>query len=211
MPPTISIIIVSYNSAAQIGTASGQDATAPVSANSLTAYLTTSGSGGNKTYTAQYAGTSSTAPETVGITNTAPVGLDVVVQNFNTSASNGTETINCTNSAGNPIPETFTTATQCLNYAVNTAGVTIGGTAVAGVTTSLLPGTTDGGMKEGAIVVLPSTPGISSTTNTIAGATAVNIPFTLTATTIPPGTCTCSNTTCSPANKITYKPGTCSN
>jgi hypothetical protein len=178
----------------------------------LTAYLTSSGNGSNKTYSAQYAGTSSTVPESVGITNTGPDGLDIVVQNFNNTASAGTETINCTTSNGGTGSQTFTNATQCFNYAVNTAGVTIGGAAVTGVTTSTLPGTTDGGMKEGAIVVIPSTPGISSTTNTIAGATAVSIPFTLTATTIASGTCTCSKSSCtSSGNKVTYTPGTCSN
>jgi type IV pilus modification protein PilV len=184
--------------AAQLGTAAS---------GSANAYLTKSGS----TYTALYAGASSTAPIPVSESLTPPVGLSVNVQYFNTFDNKGTDSGTCTAiSGGTAGTFTKTTATQCYNYAVNTSGITINGTTVSGATTALMSGTTDGGQKEGAVITLPSTPGISSTTNTIAGATSVSIPFTLTSTTVVPGTCTCTSSRCG-SSKQTYIAGTCSN
>jgi len=201
-------------SAAQLGTASGSDASPNQLGAYLTAVTTGHGSGQTTTYTVQYAGGSATTPEAISYTapttTGGPVGADVVVQYFNHFDNAGTETLNCTNSSGSGTTSvTFSNqATQCYNYAVDAAHITINGTTVSGATASLLSGTTDGGMKEAAVVVLPSTPGITSTTNTIAGATAVSIPFTLTSTTIAAGTCSCKNSSCSKTN---YLVGTCSN
>ena len=171
------------------------------------AYLTNSGG----TYTALYAGAVSTAPIPVFVKTpvTAPVGLNVNVQYFNNSDNQGTETVSCTAIAGGTSANfKSTAATQCYNYAVNPTNITING-ANAGVTSAnvtLLSGTTDGGMREGAVIVIPKTPGISSTTNTIAGATSLSIPFTLTSTTVAPGACSCQDTGCSVQS---YTPGTC--
>jgi len=186
--------------AAQLGTAAS---------GSSNAYSTKQG----QNYTWQYAGASSTVPIPVSITATAPVGITINVQNFNTTASNGSESnVKCYNSDGtlNSSNNSFNNATQCLNYAVNTSAIQIGTTTVSGATASLMSGTTDGGLKEGAVITLPSTPGISSTTNTIAGANAVTIPFTLTTTTVAPGTCSCKNSSCNGNNQV-YTPGTCAN
>jgi len=140
-----------------------------------------------------------------------PVGFTVTVQKFNTFDNAGSASGTCTAQAGGS-SGTFTTtaATRCFNYAVNTAGITVGSTAVAGATASLLSGTTDGGLLEGAVVTIPNTPGISSTTNTIAGADLITIPFTLTSTTTLPGTCVCTSSTCKSTKQI-YTAGTCPN
>jgi hypothetical protein len=42
-----------------------------------------------------------------------------------------------------------------------------------------MSGTVDAGQSEGASIILPNSPGISSTTNTTAGANVLTIPFTL--------------------------------
>jgi hypothetical protein len=106
--------------------------------------------------------------------------------------------------------QTETGARYCYNYAVDVANIQIGGVTISGATASLMSGTNDGGLLEGAVVTLSSTPGISSTTNTTAGATDITIPFTLISKTIAPGTCTCVNTSCG-SNKQNYTAGTCSN
>jgi type IV pilus modification protein PilV len=198
-----------FGTASQIGTASGTVA----SPNHLVAYVSVSGS----TYSAAYAGGTSTTPEPISYTNTAPIGVTVVVQNFNTSDNLGTETAICSATGQNGSvagTTTATNATQCYNYQVDYANITVvnGGTSTnAGVTAagvSLLSGTTDGGMKEGAVITLPATPGISSSTNTITGATSLNVPFTLQVKTLAAGTCVCNNKSCS---RFTYTPGTCAN
>jgi len=157
-----------------------------------------------------------TGPESVSYTASTsplrpPVGITINVQGFNTSSKlsgvYGSETVSCTGGSGTNTYNATSSdkVLKCYNYAVDAANILING-ANAGLTSanvSLLSGTTDGSMKEGAVITLPSTPGISGSTNTIAGATSVVIPFTLTGTTIASGTCACNNSQC---NNPKYTP-----
>jgi type IV pilus modification protein PilV len=143
--------------------------------------------------------------------NATPVGLTVTVQNFNTFDSQGTETVTCAAFGPGGSTPNFTAtqkATRCYNYDVDTANIFINSTAVSGTSPQLLYGTTDGGMSEGAVITIPA--GISSTTNTVAGADVVKIGFTLHSgsPTIAPGVCQCASNTCQ-SSKQKYTPGTC--
>jgi len=159
-----------------------------------------------------------------------PVGINVTVQGFNYCAGKklnsagiqvdcplaatgaGSETITCSGTGGSP---TFTTATQCYNYQVDYANIKIGtaNAAVPAGNVTLLTGTTDGGQSEGAAITIPNAPGISSTTNTTAGANLITIPFTLQSgsPTIAPGTCSCAKTGGCNKSQATYLPGKCAN
>lgn len=188
----------------------------------VNAYLTASKSKGVTSYSVLYAGASASSPVPVCISLTPPVGLTVNVQNFNTSDSAGTESnVTCYNSDGsvNSSGNSETGATECLNYAVDTGNITItsgtGTVSNANASSALMSGTNDGGLQEGAVITIPSSPGFSSVTNTIAGSDKLNIPFTLTSTTIAPGTCSAA-TVCNSQGKncqvvTKYTPGTCSN
>jgi len=186
-------------SGTSVGYLSGASGTYSVS---YVGSITTSGKGNNQTTTV--------LPNAVSTTIT-PAGLSLKVQNFNNYDNLGTATVTCTAvSGGSPATVTVTSATRCYNYQVNATGIQIDGTTVVGATASLLGGTTDGGMSEGALITLPSTPGISSTTNTTAGANTVTVPFTLQGTTTLSGTCTCSSkNNC--ATRYSYTAGVCSN
>jgi len=158
----------------------------------------------------------------------APVGVTVTVQGFNTCAGNkyaadgvtvtscptatgaGSETVTCTAISGGVTgSHVSTTATQCTSYTVDTANILINSTPAPG-TTSLQSGTTAKGQLEGAVITIPNVPGISSTTNTTAGADLITIPFINPVTTIAPGTCTCTSKTCLQSNnKQAYVVGTC--
>ncbi len=81
---------------------------------------------------------------------TAPVGLTVTVQKFNSYDNAGSASGTCTaESGGSSGTFTTTVATRCFNYAVDTANVKVNATIVAGTTATLLTGTTDGGLLEG--------------------------------------------------------------
>jgi len=166
-------------------------------------------------YVATYAGDSSVLPIAACSTKTpaTPVGITLNVQYFNklaTTDNSGDESVNCTaTSTGTGKTQSINNkATVCYNYAVNASAIQINGSGITGATATLMSGTNDGGLREGAVITIPASPGISSTTNTIGGATAVSIPFTLTAKTVAPGTCVCTSDNC---NQYTYIPGTCSN
>jgi type IV pilus modification protein PilV len=160
---------------------------------------------------------------------TAPVGLTVTVQGYNycagkklnssgvrvdcplASTGSGSENLTCSGVGGGSYSSNK--ATQCYNYSVDYGGIKIG-TGNAGVTAadvSLLSGTTEGGQSEGAVITIPNSPGVSSSTNTTAGADLITIPFTSPAITIAPGTCSCSKSGGCNANQVTYTPGACSN
>ena len=156
----------------------------------------------------------------------APVGVTVTVQGFNTCAGKkfasdgvtvvscptatgaGTETVTCSAiSGGVTASHPSTTATQCTSYTVDTANIKIGSTTAPG-SSSLLSGTTVKGQLEGAVITIPNAPGITSTTNTTAGADLITIPFINPVTTVVAGTCVCTSKTCA-SNKQTYTVGTC--
>jgi type IV pilus modification protein PilV len=149
--------------------------------------------GSNPTYTPSYSCTTA-------VTTTPPVALSLTVQNFNQQTS-VSQTVSGCGSANWPV-------TYCQNYAVNTSAITVNGTAVSGATVSLLSGTTDGGLQEGAVIAIPTPPGLG--TNTTSPYDTVNIGFTLTSSTLVAGTCT-SNTGKSGKTTYTYVAGTCSN
>jgi type IV pilus modification protein PilV len=141
----------------------------------------------------------------------SPVGLTVTIQGFNTQDSAGSDSGTCTPiSGGNSGSFSTNSATQCYNYQVDVGNVKVNSTTVSGATASLLSGTNEGGLLEGAVITLPASPGISSTTNTVAGADLVTIPFALQSKTVKPGTCVCTSTNCG-SNKQKYTPGTCAN
>jgi len=171
------------------------------------------------TYPVLFAGGSQTTPISVAYTASAsrpPVGVTIVVQGFNTSSAvsgvyggAGDDTVTCDDGTTSYTTDRHDQVMFCYNYAVNTSNIittTSGITTNAGATYALLTGTTDGSMKEGASITLPSTPGISGLANSLTGATNVVIPFTLTATTVAHGTCKCNNTSC---NSPKYTTGTC--
>jgi Tfp pilus assembly protein PilV len=158
--------------------------------------ITVSGIGNNQTTTV--------LPNAVSTTIT-PAGLTLTVQNFNNYDNLGTETINCTAAVGGEASSaTITNATRCYNYQVDTSRISIDGVPVTGATVVILSGTTDGGMKEGAVITIPA--GISSTINTIAGANNITVPFTLQNVVTPSGTCACTKSSCS---GYTYTPSVC--
>jgi Tfp pilus assembly protein PilV len=192
-------------------------------AGSSTTTTTPAGCKKNCTITTTYSPNAATPSSPV----TAPVGLNVTVQGFNTCAGNkyaadgvtvtpcptatgsGSDTVTCTNAlGGSPVTVTETTGTQCTAYQVDTANIMVNSTIVAGATASLMSGTTSGGQLEGQSIMIPNSPGISSTTNTIANADLITIGFKSPITTVMPGTCVCTSKNC-PSNKQVYTPGTC--
>jgi len=148
--------------------------------------------GSNPTYTPSYSCTTA-------VTTTPPVALSLTVQNFNQQISVSQTVSGCGTSSW-PVA-------YCQNYAVNTAAITVNGTAVAGATSSLLTGTTDGGLKEGALISIPSPPGLG--TNKTSPYDIVNIGFTLQSSTLQAGTCTSS--TKGSKTTYSYTAGTCAN
>ena len=166
---------------------------------------------------------------------TVPVGLNLTVQGFNyclgkklntqgtqvdcpiSGTGGGSETLTCsgTSGPGTGGTFTFTTATQCYNYQVDYANIKVGTTnaAVPAGNVTLMSGTVDAGQSEGASIILPNAPGISSTTNTTAGANVITIPFTQQSgsPTVPAGTCSCGRSGGCNKNQVVYLPGKCTN
>jgi hypothetical protein len=162
-----------------------------------TAQTTGTGKNAVTTYTWLYGGSTSALPIPVSLTTIVPpVSLTISVQNYNSTDKGGSVSgVQCSDGTTTTNNNSFTGLTRCLNYQVDYANITVDGVN-AGVTSSLVTtpmgGTTNGGLKEGTLITLPSTPGISKVVNTTAGASAVVIPFTLEGTTTPSGTCSAS-------------------
>jgi len=164
-------------------------------------------------YTWTYAGQTASLPVPLSTTLTAPVGTTLTIGSYNKGPSTtgdftGTESnVTCYNTDGsvNSTGNTFSSkAGVCYNYAVDTSNFYINGSKVAIATPTY---SDDGGLAETAAIKIPATPGISSSTNTTAGATAITIQFTKTTYLATGSSCTCKNSGCSGGNKQ-YSPGT---
>ena len=163
-------------------------------------------------YTWTYAGSTSSLPVPLSTTLSAPVGTTLTIANYNkgpntTGDFTGTENnVTCYESDGTTVHatnQTFNNAGLCYNYAIDTANVAINGTKVTVATPTY---TDDGGLGETGTLQIPA--GISSTTNTIAGANAITIQFTKTTYLATGSKCTCKTTNCNGGNPYNYAPGT---